>query len=76
MVRIPTTLIKDKMRLPYYIEDTWWKIRNWFNPRQKWLTSKIPNHWIDKDTLWEICIIEGIKHYVEGENALNNFEAS
>jgi len=64
------------MRLPYYIEDTWWKIRNWFNPRQKWLTSKIPNHWIDKDTLWEICIIEGIKHYVEGENALNNFEAS
>jgi hypothetical protein len=35
-----------------------------------WLWKKIPNYWIDKDTLWEICILEGIKHYVEKDGGL------
>lgn len=64
------------LKISDWCENVMWNIRNWFNPRQKWLTKKIPNHWIDKDTLWEICILEGIKHYVEGEDALNNFETS
>lgn len=53
--------------IPYKYRQIWHNIRDWFNPRQRWLTKKIPNHWVDKDTLWEICILEGIKHYVEGE---------
>jgi len=59
-----------------WFENTWWAIRNWFSPRQKWLTKKIPNRWTDKDVLWEICILEGIKHYVEDEDALKDFEIS
>lgn len=36
-------------------------------PRQRWLTKQIPKTWIDKDRLFEICILESIKHYVEKE---------
>jgi len=39
-------------------------------PQQKWLIKKIPNTWIDKDALWEICILEGIVHYVEQDGGL------
>ena len=53
--------------MPWVIREKWDKLRWWLNPRQKWLTKKIPNHWIDKDYLWELVILEGIKHYVEGE---------
>ena len=53
--------------MPWVIRDKWDKLRWWLRPRQIWLTKKIPNHWVDKDYLWEICILEGIKHYVEGE---------
>ena len=55
---------------PFKIREAFDKICYWLKPRQKWLTSKIPNHWIDKDTLWELCILEGIKHYVEKDNGL------
>jgi hypothetical protein len=51
-------------------------VDNWYNPRQKWLTSKIPNTWIDKDYLLEIVILESVKHYVEGEESLKGFEKS
>jgi hypothetical protein len=56
--------------LLYKIKDAWYKIRDFFYPRQDWLFKKIPNHWIDKDTLWETCILEGIKHYVEEDGGL------
>lgn len=66
--------------IPYKYKDIWWKIRDWFNPRQKWLTKKISNHWVDKDIIFEICILEGIKHFIEGEHALGEnmcyFESS
>jgi hypothetical protein len=58
------------MIIPYKIRKVWDEIRWYFNPRQKWLTRKIPNSWIDKDTLWEICILEGIKHFVEQDGGL------
>jgi len=63
------------MTIPYNIRKMWDEIRWWWNPRQKWLIKKIPNHWIDKDYLWEICILEGIKHYVEQDGGLdfNNY---
>ena len=64
------------MITPYKIRRIWDEIRWWWNPRQKWLIDKIPNHWIDKDTLWEICILEGIKHYVEKDGGLDHYESS
>jgi len=57
--------------IPYKYKQIWYDIRDWFNPRQKWLIKKIPNHWVDKDTLWEICILEGIKHFVEKEKVFD-----
>ena len=57
-------------RIPFIFREFINTIRAFFNPRQKWLTNKIPYYWIDKDRLWEICILEGIKHYVEEEKAL------
>jgi hypothetical protein len=56
--------------IPYKIRKYWDDICYWFKPRQKWLLKKIPNHWIDKDTLFELVILEGIKHYVEQDNGL------
>lgn len=59
------------MTIPYKIRHIFDEIRWWWNPRQKWLIKKIPNSWVDKDTLWEICILEGIKHYVEQDGGLD-----
>lgn len=61
--------------IPYKIRRILDEIRWWWNPRQKWLIKKIPNHWIDKDYLWEICILEGIKHYVEQDGGLDCCES-
>ncbi len=66
----------DKIMIPYKIKKILNEIKWWWNPRQKWLIKKIPNHWIDKDTLWEICVLEGIKHYVEKDGGGLNFEES
>ena len=55
------------MYIPYYIKDFYWSIRDFFNPRQKWLTKQIPREWRDKDTILEICVLECLKHYVEKE---------
>ena len=63
---------KERLRnlIPYRVKDWWYKVRDFFVPRQRWLTKQIPNHWIDKDTLWELCILEGVKHYVEKDGGL------
>ena len=42
-------------------------IRDFFFPRQKWLTKTIPNSWKDKTELIEDLLFECIKHYVESE---------
>ena len=61
----------------YWRHDVWYKqISSRLWPRQKWLTSKIPRTWIDKDTLLELCVFESILHYVEGEGALEYFDSS
>ena len=56
--------------IPWRVKKVWDAIRFWTFPRQGWLLEKIPDQWIDKDTLWEICILEGITHYVEQDNGL------
>jgi hypothetical protein len=65
-----------KYKIPYPIRDACDSVRYWFKPRQKWLTKQIPNHWVDKDWLWELCILEGIKHYVEKDGGLDYYEES
>lgn len=47
------------------LSDWWYPVSRVLFPRQRWLTKKIPNSWVDKDWLWELCLIEGLKHYVE-----------
>lgn len=72
------------MKLWEYISDYrfgifnshWWK-DFWYNqissrlwPRNRWLTKKIPRTWVDKDHILTICVLESLKHYIEGEEAL------
>lgn len=64
------------MLIPYPIRNWYDCVRFWLNPRQKWLTKQIPNRWIDKDSLWELCILEGIKHYVEKDGGLHYYDAA
>jgi hypothetical protein len=64
----------------------WWRdfwysqISSRLRPRNRWLTKKIPRTWADKDTILEIAVLESLKHYVEGEEALGknmcHFESS
>jgi hypothetical protein len=55
----------------YWWRNFWYEqIDSRFFPRQKWLIKKIPRTFCDKDILWEICILEGIKHYVEKDYGL------
>lgn len=52
----------------YWWKDFWYnQISSRISPRQRWLTKKIPRTWVDKDSLTEICVIESLKHLVEGE---------
>jgi hypothetical protein len=78
-------LRKEKLRhirwqisilIPRCIRDSWDNLRYFLNPRQRWLTKKIPYHWVDKDTIMELVILECIKNYVEGEKALEHYESS
>ncbi len=55
------------MYLKYQIKNIYRKIQDFLFPKQKWLTSKIPNSWVDKDHLLEIVLSEALIHYVEGE---------
>jgi hypothetical protein len=59
------------------IFNRWWWRDFWYNqisarlrPRNKWLTKKIPRQYRDKDTILELCVLESLKHYIEGEEAL------
>lgn len=49
-----------------------YELRAWFNPRQKWLTKKIPNTWYDKVELIPLCLFEILKHFVEKEEGLES----
>jgi hypothetical protein len=55
--------------LPYSVKSKYWKIRDFFIPQQKWLTSKIPNHWTDKVELLYIVARESLLHFIEQEDA-------
>ena len=57
----------NKLLTSWYWNQLWWNIKCFFNPRQKWLTKKIPNHWCDKVELIRIVLFESLVHYVDGE---------
>jgi hypothetical protein len=63
-----------KMRLefmiPVSISDRWYKVRCWFNPRNKWATNVIPNQWSDKTYLIPEFLFAAIIDFIDGEKAI------
>jgi hypothetical protein len=58
----------------HYIKHILRNIKEFFNPRQKWLLKKIPNSWCDKTELIKIVAFESIVHFVEEEKAFTKIE--
>ena len=54
----------------YFWYDLKYYISAFFNPRQKWLTKKIPKRWMDKPELIWLVLSEILVHYVEKEEGL------
>ena len=65
--RSPSLLLNS-----FYWWDLKYKIKAWFNPRQKWLTKTIPNTWCDKTTLIPHLLFTCLLHYVEDEEGLQD----
>ena len=59
--------MKSKFLNPWFWSGCWVDIKCLFNPRQKWLTKKIPNHWCDKVELIRIVLFECLVDFVDGE---------
>jgi hypothetical protein len=63
--------MKEKIKNTFYYLTSKYRFRqdvkNYFTPKQKWLTKKIPNHWCDKVELIPICLFEMLVHFVEKE---------
>lgn len=51
----------------YFWRELYWKIRDFFFPRNKWLTKHIPSGWQDKDALLENILAATIIEFVDGE---------
>ena len=63
--------MKSKFLNPWFWLYCWTDIKCFFNPRQKWLTKKIPNHWCDKVELIRIVLFESLVHYVDEEKCFD-----
>lgn len=50
-------------------------IRDWFFPRQRWLTKEIPNYWCDKVELIPLTLFKSLEHFVEVEKGFENMLA-
>jgi hypothetical protein len=57
----------------WFWRSLWYDISAFFNPRQKWLIDKIPNHWWDKDAIIETVLFECVVDYVEKEKGIACF---
>jgi hypothetical protein len=62
-------IVKDPTRVlhSWFWNNLWYDIQAFFNPRQKWLTDIIPNHWCDKDAIIEKVLFACVVDYVENE---------
>lgn len=56
----------------YFWLDLRYKVSAFLNPRQKWLTKKIPKEWCDKPELMRDLLFEFLINYVESENGLQD----
>ena len=63
--------MKSKFLNPWFWLYCWTDIKCFFNPRQRWLTKKIPNHWCDKVELIRIVLFESLVHYVDEEKCFD-----
>ena len=62
-----------KYKFPFcQIKNSYYFLRDWFSPRQKWLTKDIPNHWSDKTALIPQLLIKCLIHFVEEEKCFAN----
>lgn len=56
----------------YFWRELWRKIRDFFCPKNKWLTKVIPNGWHDKPELLEKVMFAFLVDFVENEGGENN----
>jgi len=56
-----------KILYPYFWSDLKYKIRDFFFPRQKWLTNCIPTNYTENDDLVEIILFKILQEFVEVE---------
>lgn len=54
------------------MKSIWSSIKDFFFPKQRWLTNKIPNHWMDKPELIQLVLFEILIDYVENEEGLQD----
>jgi len=54
------------------MKNIWLSIKEFFSPKQRWLTKKIPNHWMDKPELIQLVLFETLIDYVENEEGLKD----
>jgi hypothetical protein len=54
------------------MKNIWLSIKEFFSPKQSWLTKKIPNHWMDKPELIQLVLFETLIDYVENEKGLKD----
>jgi hypothetical protein len=52
------------------LSDLKYTISAFFNPRQRWLTKKIPKKWVDKPELIQDLLFAILVNFVEGEKGL------
>ena len=64
-----------------YYKNTWlsfrlsrlfWRIHDFFCPKQSWVMDGVPKRWQDKPELLMTVMFNFIKHYVEGEKAIES----
>lgn len=58
-----------KILSKYFWKDLWYnQVSSRINPRQKWLTDKIPRTWRDADYIIETCVFESLIFFWEEDN--------
>jgi hypothetical protein len=56
----------------YWWREQFWKVRDYFNPRQKWLVKVIPKTYTDKVELVPLILFEILINFVEDEEGLDS----
>lgn len=62
----------DKLTNIYWWKNQYYNLCAWINPRQKWLTKKIPNRFCDKVELIPLVLFEILVNFVEDEDGLES----